>query len=192
MPVWFDSSSSHWVYAEWDSPSTESTRSETSHQLSQHGVRLHVNWVNAEGTIIYEDFIILRWLSWRGVSLRVDSVDVESHLALTQLTGNETRRQLSHRRMLKYSNKSANSSTKSKRLKSLIIWPIYVWSVQKSGTRKSHASVPLSKGMPSLYPGLDVICLSESRHTSSPPGNSGTPLEVCTTPNYQSSASHWR
>jgi hypothetical protein len=69
---------------------------------------------------------------------------VESHLALTQLTGNETRRQLSHRQMLKNSNKSANSSTKSKTLKSLIIWPMYVCSVQKTGTKKSHASVPLS------------------------------------------------
>jgi hypothetical protein len=143
---WIDSSSSHWVDSEWDSPSTESTRSETTHQLSQCGVRLHVNWVNAEGTNIYEDFIIPRWLSWRGVSLRVDSVDVESHLVLTQLTRNETRCQLSHRRMLKNLNKSANSSTKSKRLKSLFIWSIYVWSVQKTRTRKSHASVPLRQG----------------------------------------------
>ncbi len=117
--------------------------SETPRQLSQSGVRIHVNWVNPEGTNIYEDFIIPRWLSWCGVSLRIDSVDVESHLALTQLTGNETRRQLSHRRMLKNLNKSANSSTKSKTPKSLIIWPIYVWSVQKTRTRKSHASVPL-------------------------------------------------
>ncbi len=136
----------NWVNAEWDSTSTESMRSETSRQLSQCGVRLHVNWVNAEGTNIYEDFIIPHWLSWRGVSLRVDSVDVESHLVLTQLTGNETWCQLSHRLMLKNLNKSANSSTKSKRLKSLFIWSIYVWWVQKTGTRKSHASVPLRQG----------------------------------------------
>ncbi len=84
----FGASSANWVDAEWDSPSTESMRSETPRQLSQSGVRLHVNWVNAGGgTNIYEDFIIPRWLSWPGVSLRVDSVDVESHLALTQLTG---------------------------------------------------------------------------------------------------------
>jgi hypothetical protein len=66
-------------------PHNESTRSETPHQLSQcklrpmstesTGVRLHVNWVNTEGTIIYENFII-----------PIDSVDVESHSALTQLT----------------------------------------------------------------------------------------------------------
>ncbi len=140
----YNFSSVHWFNAEWDSPSTESTRSETPRQLSQRGMRLHVNWVNAECTNIHEDFLIPRWLSWRGVSLCVDSVDVESHLALTQLTGSETRRQLSHRQMLKNSNKSANSSTKSKTLKSLIIWPMYVWSVQKTGTKKSHASVPLS------------------------------------------------
>ncbi len=113
----------NWVNVEWDSMSTESTqkaqtftkissfhvdsvdvesmRSETPCQLSQRGVRLHVHWVNAESTNIYKDFIIQRWLSWHGVSLCVDSVDVESHLALTQLTGNETAHQLSHRWMLK-------------------------------------------------------------------------------------------
>ncbi len=124
---WLESSPSHWVDAESDSPSTESTWSETPHQLSQRGVRLHVNWVNAEDTNIYEDFIIPCWLSWRGVSLRVDSVDVVPHLALTQLTRNEIPRQLSHRRMLKNSNNLANSRTKLKTFKSLLIWPIYVW-----------------------------------------------------------------
>ncbi len=109
---WLDSSPSHWVDAESDSPSTESTRNQTPHQLSQSGVRLHVNWVNTEDTNIYKDFIIPHWHSWRGVSLCVDSVDVESHLALTQLTRNETPHQLSHRRMLKNSNKAANSRTK--------------------------------------------------------------------------------
>jgi hypothetical protein len=59
---WFDTSSADWVSAEWDSPWTESTQSETLYQLSQH-VRLHVNWVNTECTNIYEDFIIPRWLS---------------------------------------------------------------------------------------------------------------------------------
>ncbi len=62
-------------------------------------------------------------------SFCVDSVDVESHLVLTQLMGNETLHQLSHCRMVKNLNKSANSRTKSKTHKSLIIWPIYVWSV---------------------------------------------------------------
>ncbi len=60
---------------------TELMQSQTLRQLSQCGMRLQVNWVNAEYTNIYEDFIILRRLSWRGVSLRVDSVDMESHLA---------------------------------------------------------------------------------------------------------------
>ncbi len=85
---WIDSSPSHWVNAKSDSSSTESTRSETPCQLSQRGVRLHVNWVNAEGTNIYEDFIIPRW-----------SVDVESHSALTQLTWNLTWLWLSWRGM---------------------------------------------------------------------------------------------
>jgi hypothetical protein len=38
----------------------------------------------------------------------VDSVDVESHSALTQLTRNETLHQLSHCQMLKNLNKLAN------------------------------------------------------------------------------------
>jgi hypothetical protein len=101
-------------------PHTESMRSQTLRQLSQHGVRLHVNWVNAEDANIYEDFIIPRWLSWCVVSLCVDSVDVESHLALTQLTRSETPRQLSHRRMFKNLNKSANSRTKSKNAEALL------------------------------------------------------------------------
>jgi hypothetical protein len=128
-------------------PHTESMRSETPRQLSQRGVRLHVNgvnarvrlhvnWINTEVTNIYEDFIIPRWLSWRGVSLCVDSVDIESHLALTQLTGNETRRQLSHHQMLKNSYKSTNSSTKSKTLESLIIWPIVCFISAKNWNKK--------------------------------------------------------
>jgi hypothetical protein len=119
---WLESSPLHWVNAESVSLSTESTRSETPHQPSQCGVRLHVNWVNAEDSNITEDFIIPRWLSWRWVSLRVDSVDVESHLALTQSTRNEIRRQLSHRRMLKNLNNSANSRTKSITFKLLLLY----------------------------------------------------------------------
>ncbi len=122
----------HWVNAEWDSTS-----------LSQREVRLHVNWVNAEGTNIYEDFVMPGWLSWRGVSLRVDSVDVESHLALTQLMGNETRRQLSHRRMLKNSIKSANSSQNRKHSKVLLFGLCLFDRYKKTGTRKCHTSVPL-------------------------------------------------
>jgi hypothetical protein len=124
---WRDSSPSHWVNTKSDSSSTESMQSETPRQLSQRKVRLHVNWVNAEDTNIYEDFIIPRWLSWCGVSLCIDSVDVESHLALTQLTRNETPRQLSHCWMLKNLNKSANSKTKSNKFRSLIILPICDW-----------------------------------------------------------------
>jgi hypothetical protein len=45
---------------------------------------------------------------------------------LTQLTGNEIPHQLSHRQMLINLNMLANSRTKSKTLKSLIIWPISV------------------------------------------------------------------
>jgi hypothetical protein len=117
---WLDSSFAHWVDAEWDFP-----------QMSQPGARLHVNWVNAESTrhqhlwrIHHSALTQFMWsltLGWLS--------DMESHLVLTQLTGNETRCQLSHRWMLKNSNKSANSRAKSITLKSFIICPIYVWSV---------------------------------------------------------------
>ncbi len=126
----------HLPHTESHSSSTESRQSESPHQLSPPRVRLHVNWVNAEDTYIYEDFIIPRWLSWHGVSLCVDSVDVESHLALTQLTRNETLHQLSHRQMLKNLNKSANPRTKSKKFRSLIIWPIPVFDKCKKREQK--------------------------------------------------------
>jgi hypothetical protein len=61
-------------------PHTESKGSETPRQLNQRRRHQHHH---------------------------VDSVDMESHLALT---GNETWYQLSHRRMLKNLNKSVNSS----------------------------------------------------------------------------------
>ncbi len=121
----------NWLNAEWDSPSTESTQSETPRRLSQRRVRLPVDWVNAEWEFTstesmqsensrrlnqrrrhkhVEYFFILRWLGWRGVSFRVDSVDVESYSALTRSTKILTwrwLRQPNHRRMLKYSNTSA-------------------------------------------------------------------------------------
>jgi hypothetical protein len=134
---------------------TESTPSETPCQLSQCRVRLHVNWVNPEWDSTSTESTQKAPTFTKISSFRVDSVDVESHSALTQSTwsltwrwlswrGNETRRQQSHCQMLKNLNKSANSSTKSKTLKSLIIWPMYVWSVQKTGTKKSHARVPFN------------------------------------------------
>jgi hypothetical protein len=134
----------HWVDSEWDSPSTELTRSDTPHQLSQCRVRLHVNWVNTEGTNIYEDFIIPQWHSWHGVSLCIDSVNMESHLALSQLMGNETPHQQSHRQMLKDKNMLANSWTKSKTLKSFIIGLQYICLISaKKQNKKLNASVPL-------------------------------------------------
>jgi hypothetical protein len=112
---WLDSSPSHWV------------DTESLHQLSWRGVRLHANWVNAEDNQHLRRFNHSALTQWRGVSICIDSVDVESHLALAQLMRNETLRQVSHRRMLTNLNKSANSRTKSKKFRSLIIWPICVW-----------------------------------------------------------------
>ncbi len=55
--------------------------------------------LNGECGGIYEDYVISKSLSLRGFSLFVDSFNVE--LALTQLMGNETSRQLSRRLMIK-------------------------------------------------------------------------------------------
>ncbi len=89
--------------------------------MSQRGVRLHsTKLMQKAPTFTKIHHSALTQLKWS--LIRVDSVNMESHLALTQLTGNETRRQLSHHRILKL----AVASTKSKTLKSLIIWPMDV------------------------------------------------------------------
>jgi hypothetical protein len=121
-----------WVNMEWDSTSTESTHGDTPRQLSQCRRHQHL-----------QRFYNPRWLSWHGVSLCVDSFDVESHFALTQLTRNETPRQLSHRRMLKKSNKSANSRTKSKKMQKPYYLAYMCLISAKKENKKSHASVPL-------------------------------------------------
>ncbi len=74
----------NWVNAKWDSTSTESMRNETPHQLSQRGL-MKSSWMLVSSALTQLMWsLIPRWLSWRGVSLRVDSVDGESHSALTQ------------------------------------------------------------------------------------------------------------
>ncbi len=117
------------------SPPTESTRSETPCQLSQCGVRLHVNWVNAVDSNIYKDFIIhtltrltwsltLCWLSWRSVSLSVESVDEEWDSASTESPLN-----------VKNLNKLANSRTKSKTFRNLL-YGLYVFDQCKKREQK--------------------------------------------------------
>ncbi len=71
---WLDSSCSHWVDAEPDSSSTKSTQNETPCQLS------HIKWdsTSTESTQNTPKFTKI-------LSLCIDSVDVESHSALTQL-----------------------------------------------------------------------------------------------------------
>ncbi len=118
-------------------PHTESTQSETPHQLSPCGVRLHVNWVIAEWDSTSTESTQKAPTYMKISSFRVDSVDVEPHLALTQLTGTETLCQLSHCQTIKNLNKLANLRTKLKTLKNLTIWPKYVWSMQKTRTKIS-------------------------------------------------------
>ncbi len=74
----------NWVNAKGDSMLTEPQRSETPRQLSQ------LKWWN-----LHTCWRLLHWLSWSRVSLRVDSVDMESHFALTQLMWSLTLRSLS-------------------------------------------------------------------------------------------------
>ncbi len=76
-------------------PHTESTRSETPRQLSQRRVRLHVNWVIAEWDSRSTESTQKAPTFTKISSFRVDSVDVESHSALTQSTWSLTWRWLS-------------------------------------------------------------------------------------------------
>ncbi len=114
---------------------TELTQSQTLCQLSQHRMRLHVNWVNAEWDSTSTESTQNTPTFTKILSFRIDSVDVESHLALIQLTRNETSHQLSHRRMLKNLNKSANSRTKWKNLK-VLLFGLYVFDKCKKREQK--------------------------------------------------------
>ncbi len=78
---------------------TESTWSQTLRQLSQLGVRLHINWVNAEWDSMSTESTQMTPTFTKILSFRVDSVDVESHSMLTQLTWSLTWHWLSLRGM---------------------------------------------------------------------------------------------
>jgi hypothetical protein len=65
---------------------TESTQSQTLHQLSQHGMRLDDNWVNPEWDSMSTESMQNTPTFTKILSFRVDSVDMESHKTLTQLT----------------------------------------------------------------------------------------------------------
>jgi hypothetical protein len=67
------------VNAEWNSMLTESMQRESPRHLSQHGMMESLRML-----------VLSALTSWREVSLHVDSVDMESHSALTQLTGSLT------------------------------------------------------------------------------------------------------
>jgi hypothetical protein len=74
----------NWVNAKWDSMSTESSQSETPRQLSQRRMMIS-SWMLVTSALTQLTWsLILRWLSWCGVSLRVNSVARESHSTLTQ------------------------------------------------------------------------------------------------------------
>ncbi len=118
-----------------------SQRGVTPRQLSQRGVRLR-NWVNAEWDSMSTKSTQKTPTFTKILSFRVDSVDMESHLALTQLTRNETQRQLSHCRMLKNLNKSANSRTKSKNSEALL-FGLHVFDKCKKWEQKNLTQVYL-------------------------------------------------
>jgi hypothetical protein len=124
-------------------PHTETTWSQTLRQLSQHGVRLHINWVNAEWDSTSIESTQKTSTFTKILSFCIDSVDVESHLASTQLTRNETLRQLSLRRMLKNLNKSTNWRTKSKKIQKSYYLAYMCLISAINENKKSHVSVPL-------------------------------------------------
>jgi hypothetical protein len=64
---------------------TDSTQSQTLRQLSQLGMRLHVNWVNAEWDSMSTESMQNKPTFTKILSFRVDSVDMESQSMLTQL-----------------------------------------------------------------------------------------------------------
>jgi hypothetical protein len=66
---------------------TKSTQSQTLRQLSQCGMRLHVNWVNVEWDSTSTESTQNTPTFTKILTFRVDSVDVESHLALAQWRG---------------------------------------------------------------------------------------------------------
>jgi hypothetical protein len=65
---WLDSSSAHWVDAEWDSLSTESTQSETPRQLSQCSRHQHLRRFHHSALTQLTWSLTPRWPSWGGVT----------------------------------------------------------------------------------------------------------------------------
>jgi hypothetical protein len=120
----------NWVNAESDSTSTESTWKETP-QLS------HAEWDSMSTKSTQKTPTFTKILSFR-----VDSVDMESHLALTHLTRNETPRQLSHCRMLKIWISRRIQEQNKKNQKPYYFAYMCLISA-KMRTKKSHASVHL-------------------------------------------------
>ncbi len=82
-----------------DSAVTQLTQSLIPRQLSQRQVRFHVNWVNAEWDSTSTESTRNDKIFVNVGVLCVDSVDVESHSALTQLTWSLAQRWLSWRRV---------------------------------------------------------------------------------------------
>ncbi len=76
------------------------------------------------------------------LSFRVDSVDVESHLALTQLTRNEPPRQLSHRRMLK-NRISRRIQEQNRKNSKALLFGLYVFEKCKKREQKNLMQVYL-------------------------------------------------
>ncbi len=65
---------------------TKLTWSETPHKLSQHWVKLHIDWVNAEWDSTSAESMRNAPVLTKISSFTADSTDVKSHSALTQLT----------------------------------------------------------------------------------------------------------
>jgi hypothetical protein len=111
-PHWLTLSSSHWVNVEWDSQPTETTWSETQYQLSQCTVYL-ILFLNNLKLPICSNFL----------SFCINSVDLKSHSALTQLMDSETTHVPSRHGTIKILNILVNSRIWTEPLTRLLISP---------------------------------------------------------------------
>jgi hypothetical protein len=123
----------NWVNVEWDSTSTETARSETSRQLSQRRKHQHL-WSFYHSALTQLMWsLTLRWISWCGVSLGVDSVDKEWDSASTESPLNVKKIWII--RQIQEQNRKNSEA---------LLFGLYVFDMcKKRGKKKSLASVPL-------------------------------------------------
>jgi hypothetical protein len=137
----------------------ESIQIETTHQLSWHWVHPHVGWVNAQWDSTSNEkkqkaVFFMRISYFRvdivDMELHIESVDMESHSAIAQLTGMRprTNRVIANRKKkIRVFWRIQEQNQKYSKALSYGIFGTYV----KSQNKKSLASVPLLQLTPSVH-----------------------------------------